>query len=152
MVGSGFGASVVAFRLAEAGQQVCVLERGKPYPPGSFPRDPRRMAANLWDPNAGLYGLFDVWAFGGIESVVSSGLGGGSLIYANVLIRKDERWFVDEELPDGGYERWPIDRALLDPHYDSVEKILGAQRYPLDVAPYDQTTKTLALREAAEAL
>ena len=111
VVGSGFGASVVAYRLAEAGERVCVLERGRPYPPGSFPRDPRGLANNLWDPGVGMYGLFDIWAFKGIESVVSSGLGGGSLIYANVFIRKDEHWFVDEALPGGGYERWPIDRA-----------------------------------------
>ncbi|MDQ6784592.1 MAG: GMC family oxidoreductase [Actinomycetota bacterium] len=152
VVGSGFGASVTAFRLAEAGQRVCVLERGCAYPPGSFPRDPRGMANNLWDPQAGLHGLYDIWAFNGIESLVSSGLGGGSLIYANVLIRKDEHWFVDEALPNGGYERWPIDRALLDPHYDAVEKMLDAQRYPFDVAPYDQTPKTLAMRDAAATL
>jgi cholesterol oxidase len=152
VVGSGFGASVVAYRLAEAGQRVCVLERGRSYPPGSFPRDPYGMANNLWDPRAGLHGLFDVWAFSGIESVVSSGLGGGSLIYANVLIRKDEHWFVDEALPGGGYERWPIDRALLDPHYDAVEKMLDAQPYPFDVSPYSRTPKTIAMREAAEAL
>jgi cholesterol oxidase len=152
VVGSGFGASVTAYRLAEAGQRVCVLERGKSYPPGSFPRDPYGLANNLWDPRAGLHGLFDVWAFSGIESVVSSGLGGGSLIYANVLIRKDEHWFVDEALPDGGYERWPIDRALLDPHYDAVEKMLDAQPYPFDLSPYSQTPKTIAMREAAAAL
>ena len=153
VVGSGFGASVIAYRLAEAGRRVCVLERGRPYPPGSFPRDPRRMAANLWDPAAGLHGLFDIWAFNGIESVVSSGLGGGSLIYANVLIRKDERWFVDEALPGRqGYERWPIDRALLEPHYAAVEKMLDAQPYPFDIAPYDQTPKTIAMRDAAKML
>ncbi|MDQ1394380.1 MAG: cholesterol oxidase [Acidimicrobiaceae bacterium] len=152
VVGSGFGASVVAYRLAEAGERVCVLERGRPYPPGSFPRDPRGLANNLWDPSTGMYGLFDIWAFKGIESVVSSGLGGGSLIYANVFIRKDEHWFVDEALPGGGYERWPIDRALLDPHYDAVEKMLDLQRYPFDVAPYNQTPKTIAMRDAAETL
>lgn len=54
---------------------MCVLERGRPYPPGSFRQDPRGLAANLWDPTVG---------------------------------------FVDEALPGGGYERWPIDRALLD--------------------------------------
>ena len=129
-----------------------LLERGQSYPPGSFPRDPRGLANNLWDPDSGLHGLFDVWAFRGIESVVSSGLGGGSLIYANVLIRKDEHWFVDEALPDGGYERWPIDRALLDPHYDAVAKMLDAQQYPFAVAPYDQTPKTNAMRDAAETL
>jgi len=152
VVGSGFGASVTAYRLAEAGQRVCVLERGRPYPPGSFPRDPRGLARNLWDPGSGLHGIFDIWAFRGIESVVSSGLGGGSLIYANVLIRKDEHWFVDEPLPGGGHERWPIDRALLDPHYDAVGKMLDAQRYPFDTAPYRDTPKTVALREAASTL
>lgn len=152
VVGSGFGASVNAYRLAEAGYRVCVLERGRPYPPGSFPRDPRGLAANLWDPPSGLHGMFDIWSFRGIESVVSSGLGGGSLIYANVLIRKDEHWFVDEALPGGGYERWPIDRQLLDPHYDSVERMLGAQRYPFDAVPYRDTPKTIAMRDAAETL
>jgi cholesterol oxidase len=152
VVGSGFGASVNAYRLAEAGTRVCVLERGRPYPPGSFPRDPRGVANNLWDPASGLHGMFDIWAFDGIESVVSSGLGGGSLIYANVFIRKDEHWFVDEALPGGGYERWPIDRALLDPHYDAVAKMLDLQAYPFEVAPYDQTPKTIAMRDAAETL
>jgi len=152
VVGSGFGASVSAYRLAEAGRRVCVLERGRSYPPGSFPRDPRGLSTNMWDPAAGLHGLYDIWAFSGIESVVSAGLGGGSLIYANVLIRKDEHWFVDEALPNGGYERWPIDRALLDPHYDAVERMLDAQQYPFTVAPYNQTPKTMAMREAADAL
>src|SRR4051794_33682042 len=40
VVGSGFGGSVTAYRLAEAGRPVLVLERGRPYPPGSFTRSP----------------------------------------------------------------------------------------------------------------
>ncbi len=74
-----------------------LFERGKAWPPGQFPRSPRGVVGNMWDPSAGLHGMFDIWSFKGIEAVVSSGLGGGSLIYANVLLRKDERWFVDEE-------------------------------------------------------
>ena len=54
------------------------------------------MGRSFWDPSEGLQGLFDVWTFGGLEGVVSSGLGGGSLIYANVLLRKDEKWFVQD--------------------------------------------------------
>ncbi|WP_034609169.1 GMC oxidoreductase [Cellulomonas sp. URHD0024] len=145
VVGSGFGASVAAHRLAEAGKQVVVMERGRPYPPGSFARTPAEMGRNFWDPSEGLYGLFDAWTFRGLEGLVSSGLGGGSLIYANVLLRKDENWFVHESpLPGGGYEHWPISRADLDPHYDVVEKMLGATVYP-----YDDTPKTMAIEAAA---
>jgi cholesterol oxidase len=94
--------------------------------------------------------MFNVWSFRRSAAVVSSGLGGGSLIYANVLIRKDEKWFVREDLQGGGYEYWPVTRAVLDPHYEQVEKTLNAQKYPLHRPPYDKTPKTLAMREAAQ--
>ena len=150
VVGSGFGGSVTAFRLAEAGRSVCVLERGKPYPPGAFARRPREMVQNIWDPPRGYHGLFDVWTFRGLEAVASSGLGGGSLIYANVLLRKDERWFVHESpVQRGGVENWPISRADLDPHYDRVERMMGVQALPLGAAGYPSPPKTVAMRDAA---
>jgi cholesterol oxidase len=110
------------------------------------------MARNFWDPSRGMHGLFNVWSFRGIEALVSAGLGGGSLIYANVLLRKDERWFVHEQPFDGGYEHWPVSRADLDPHYDQVEAMLGPQRYPLAAPGYEDTAKTVAVRDAAKAL
>ncbi|MFD0312771.1 FAD-dependent oxidoreductase [Streptomyces flavalbus] len=153
IVGSGFGGSVTAYRLAEAGLSVVLLERGRAYPPGTFPRTPAELGRAFWDPRAGLRGLFDVRSFRRFDSVVASGLGGGSLVYANVLLRKDERWFVEAQpLPGGGHESWPLTRADLDPHYDEVERMLAATPYPLDHAPYTDTPKTHALREAATAL
>jgi cholesterol oxidase len=130
VVGSGFGGSVSAYRLAVAGLSVCVLERGKRYPPGQFPRRPDEMARNFWDPSEGQHGLFDVWSFRRFEAVVASGLGGGSLIYANVLRRKDPTWFVERMGASGGYEDWPIRPEELAEPYAKVESILGANPYP----------------------
>jgi cholesterol oxidase len=87
-----------------------------------------------------------------MDALVSSGLGGGSLIYANVLLRKDERWFVKEDLQHGGHEYWPVSRSDLEPHYDRVEAMLKPQRYPFEVAPYNATPKTHAFHDAATAI
>ncbi|MGI9098141.1 MAG: GMC oxidoreductase [Solirubrobacteraceae bacterium] len=156
VVGSGFGGSVTAYRLAEAGHSVCLFERGKPFAPNSFPRSPLGMKSQFWDPSAGLHGMFNLWSFDDVDAVCASGLGGGSLIYANVLLRKDEEWFVREEPGHGswktGYEYWPVTRADLDPHYDRVERMMNVQKYPLDQPPYDKTLKVVAFRDAAQAL
>lgn len=147
VIGSGFGGSVMTYRLTEAGLRVCLLERGKKYPPGSFPRSPADVRGIFWDPSEGLHGLFNVWSFKSFEAIVSSGLGGGSLVYSNVAVRKDEKWFVRE---DGEY--WTLSRAELDPHYDRVEKMLNVQPYPFAHAPYSQTPKTVAFTQAAQQL
>jgi cholesterol oxidase len=149
IIGSGFGGSVMAYRLAEAGLRVCLLERGKAYPPNSFPRKPYDLGRNFWDPSSGLFGLFDIWSFKRSGALVSSGLGGGSLIYANIHLRKDPNWFK-EDRPDGGYDPWPITYEQLEPHYERVEKMMNVQKYPLTHPPYDKTPKTLAMQEASQ--
>ena len=149
VIGSGFGGSIAAGRLVEEGLSVVLLERGRLYPPGSFPRSPHKMARNFWDPSEGLYGLFDIWSFRSLEAVVSSGVGGGSLIYANVLLRKDEKWFVKNG-PQG--EHWPLSLADIESNYECVEEQLAPQLYPFDKPPYNRTAKTLALKSAAHEL
>jgi len=144
VVGSGFGGSVMTYRLAEAGLKVCLLERGKAYPPGSFPRSPWEMGRNFWDPSEGLHGLFDVWSFRGLGGIVASGLGGGSLLWSNVVLRKDRSTFVQEE-----GEFWPVTYDDLEPHYERHERMLKAMPYPYDRAPYDRTYKTKAMEDAA---
>jgi cholesterol oxidase len=151
IIGSGFGGSVMAYRLAEAGLRVCLLERGKAYPPNSFARAPYDLGRNFWDPSEGLYGMFDVWSFRGTGALVSSGLGGGSLIYANILARKDPEWFK-EDRAGGGYEPWPVTYGDLEPHYERVEHMMNVQKYPLTHPPYESTHKTLALKEADQKL
>ena len=156
IVGSGFGGSVMSQRLSEAGMSVCLLERGRAYPPGSFARSPWETARALWDPSEGLHGIFDVWSFRGLGGIVASGLGGGSLIYSNVLIRKDASTFVRDEL-----ETWPVRYDDLEAHYERHERMLSATPYPFEpdpskrdpaLEPYDRTYKTEALRTAAERL
>jgi cholesterol oxidase len=144
IVGSGFGGSVMAARLAEAGWSVCVLERGRSYPPGSFARTPHEMSRNFWDPSGGMHGLFNVWSFGNLAAVVASGLGGGSLIYANVELRKDENTFVRQDS-----EFWPITYTDLAEYYTLAEQMLAVQRYPIDTAPYSATPKTREFTAAA---
>jgi cholesterol oxidase len=144
VVGSGFGGAVMAYRLSEAGMSVCLLERGKAYPPGSFPRSPWEMGQNFWDPSEGLHGLFDVWSFRGLGGVVASGLGGGSLLWSNVVLRKDPSTFVQEE-----GEFWPIRYEDLEPHYARHEAMLKVTPYPYEHAPYDRTYKTKAMEYAS---
>ena len=79
---------------------------GQGLPPGSFPRTPDGMAKNFWDPSNGLHGMFNVWSFNHVDAIVSSGLGGGSLIYANVMLEKPEGWFT-QPMPGGtAAETW----------------------------------------------
>jgi cholesterol oxidase len=153
VVGTGFGGSLTALRLAEAGRSVLVLERGQPHAPGSFARTPYEMRTNYWAPERDVYGLFDLWAFDALDIVTASGLGGGSLIYANVMLRKDERTFVLEDLGNGGYENWPVTREDLEPHYDRFERLQNPRRFPLEEGePYSSTPKTRAMLEAAASM
>ena len=142
VVGSGFGGSVTAYRYQTGGKDVCLLERGKRYRPGDFPRSPSGLSNNVWSPDSGRHGMFEVWMFDHIEAVVSSAFGGGSIIYANVLLEKPETTF------DG----WPLTHADLASHYKSVRAMIGTDKYPFQHPPYDATPKTRAFADAATGL
>jgi cholesterol oxidase len=126
IVGSGFGGSIHAARLAEAGRSVLVIERGRRYAPSEFPRDVRDTDALLWRHPAVVKatGLFDFRVFSGISTVVAAGVGGGSLIYASIHYRPRPEVFEDPRWPAG------FDRDALEPYYAKVERALGVQAVP----------------------
>jgi len=143
VIGSGFGGSVMTCRLAEKGYRVCLLERGQEYGFNAFPRRIHELKRAFWDPKDGLDGLFEVRSRpdSDICTVTASGLGGGSLIYSNVLIPMDEELFVG----------WPggINRSVLEPYYEKVLETMQAAPYPFDDPYYADTPKSAALKNAA---
>jgi cholesterol oxidase len=133
VIGSGFGGAVAAYHLAaNTHLKVLLLERGMPYPPGSFARTPREMSRNFWDPSAGLHGLFEMWSFSRVRALVSSGLGGGSLIYANVMLRKPPDTFAAG--PANDYVPWPVTPEELDAEYTDAAAFLAPNPLPREYA------------------
>jgi cholesterol oxidase len=139
VIGTGFGGAVAACRLAQAGLSVAVLERGRRYDINPFPRNWNN-PLNGWLWSTG-QGLFDVKLLPEMTVVQSAGLGGGSLIYANVHTRVPEAVF-DQGWP-GGYSR-----AALDPYYDLVAYMLDINPIPKSKLP----TKSRLMEVAAQRL
>ncbi|HEX4210433.1 MAG TPA: GMC family oxidoreductase, partial [Candidatus Binataceae bacterium] len=138
VIGTGFGGSVAACRLAQAGLKVGVFERGRRYDTNPFPRDWNNPADGwVWEISQG---LFDVKPFQQMMVVQSAGLGGGSLIYANVHLRAPEAVFA---------KGWPsgYTRAALDPYYDLVAYMLDIN--PMDKSPRGLPPKTNLMRSVA---
>ena len=132
VIGSGYGGAIAASRLARAGQQVCVLERGKEFQPGEYPDTEAEalceMQAHTIEGHIGpRTGLYDFHLGPDINVFVGCGLGGTSLVNANVSLRAEPRVFDDP--------RWPqalrADLAtLLEDGYRRAEDMLKPVPYP----------------------
>jgi choline dehydrogenase-like flavoprotein len=94
VVGSGFGGSINALRLAEVCKSVHVLERGRRYPPGRFPRDRGDARGIFWryPQRPGYRGFYEVQFFSGLAAVVASGVGIGRS-YTPTSISAPTRWY-----------------------------------------------------------
>ena len=123
IVGSGFGGGVAACRLAEAGKSVCVLERGRRFGRDDFVDSPQQAPSLLFHDKVNPDGLFDVRMMRDVTVITAAGVGGGSLVYANVQLRAPADVFE---------QGWPaaIDRAELDPWYDRTEEALEPRTTP----------------------
>jgi cholesterol oxidase len=124
VVGSGFGGGITACRMAEAGLRVCVLERGRRFGAGDYPDRPSQAPYAFWHPVLNPGGMFDLRLMRDLSVLTAAGVGGGSLVYANVQLR------APAEVFDGPH--WPaaIDRTSLDPYYDRTEDALEPRTTP----------------------
>lgn len=125
VIGSGFGGSVSAMRLTEKGYSVLVLERGRRFEDQDFPKTNWNLPKFLWLPALRCFGIFQMTFLNGLLALHGSGVGGGSLTYANVLMEPDERLFQSpawKHLAD-----W---KSLLEPHYETARRMLGVTRNP----------------------
>ena len=140
VIGSGFGGAVTSCRLAEAGYRVLVLERGRRWSPDTFPRKPEDPW--VFDPRQPqrLNGWFDFRMFRHMTVVQGAGVGGGSLVYANISIPAKPATFA---------AGWPaeITFAELTPHYATVGAMLNVKKVP----PAQWPERTRLMKDAATA-
>jgi cholesterol oxidase len=123
VIGSGFGGSVAALRLAEKGYRVLVLEEGRRWRCEDFPPSNWRLRRSLWLPGLGCHGILRVDWLGDVMVLGGAGVGGGSLVYANTLMEP-----AAEVLARGW--PWPDMAARLAPHFATVRRMLGAVAPP----------------------
>jgi cholesterol oxidase len=124
VIGSGFGGSVSALRLAEKGYSVCVVECGRRFADDEFAESTWNLRRYFWSPRLGMRGVLRLTFFKDVFVASGSGVGGGSLGYANTLYRARSAFFRDPqwaELAD-----WEPE---LKPHYDVAERMLGVTDY-----------------------
>lgn len=144
IVGSGFGGSVSALRLAEKGYKVAVIEVGRRFSDQDFAKTAWNVRRYFWMPKLGLRGIMRMTPFKDVFVVSGSGVGGGSLGYANTLYRPRPAFYTDPQWGDlADWER------ELGPHYVTAERILGVTLYR-DEGPADQLLRRYAEETGAD--
>jgi cholesterol oxidase len=141
VVGSGFGGSVAALRLAEKGYRVGVLECGRRFEDEDFAESTWDVRRYYWAPRLGMKGILRLTLFKDIFIASGCGVGGGSLGYANTLYRARPAFYGDPQWR--GLADWESELA---PHYAEAERMLG-------VAPVvGDSVADLLLKEFADSI
>ena len=124
VIGSGFGGSVSAMRLAEKGYSVLVIEKGKEYSSRDFPKTNLNLFKYLWIPALKMHGFQKLTFFKDASILSGVGVGGGSLVYANTLFYPPEEFFTKNHWSKFG--DW---NKLLKPYYEKASFMLGRVLY-----------------------
>jgi len=125
IIGSGFGGSVSALRLAEKGYKVLVIEKGKWYRTEDFPKTNWSLSKWLWLPSLRWFGIMKITLFRHVGIVSGTGVGGGSLVYANTLPIPKNAFFQS-----GSWAKLADWQTELKPHYERARQMLGATPNP----------------------
>lgn len=128
VVGSGYGGAITAARISGAPlnpkKSVCILERGREWPIGQFPDSLVKAAEQYRNPITNPTGLYDLPLFKDIAVMKGCGLGGTSLVNANVAIIPDDDVFLQPNWPRS------VNRGVLQPYYDQATKMLAPRPHP----------------------
>lgn len=125
IIGSGFGGSVSALRLAEKGYKVVVIEKGKRFEGDDFAKTNWNLRKWLWLPQLGMYGIQKLTFLRHASVLSGVGVGGGSLVYANTLPKPKTTFYKT-----GSWAKLKDWEKELAPHYDKAWEMLGAAVNP----------------------
>ncbi len=144
VIGSGFGGSVTAHRLTEKGYRVCVLEAGRRWQAEDFPRTNWAVWKSLWFPKLGMKGIQRISLLRDIMILSGSGVGGGSLVYANTHYTPHEAFYDDPQWAD--IADW---RTELAPWFEVARSMLGVTQNPM-LTPADDVIRSIAAERGVE--
>ncbi|MEO7175369.1 MAG: GMC oxidoreductase [Saprospiraceae bacterium] len=125
IIGSGFGGSVSALRLSQKGYKVLVVEKGKWYEAKDFPKTNWNFRKWLWMPALRFYGIMKLTIFRHVAVLSGTGVGGGSLVYANTLPIPKSAFFKT-----GSWSKLKDWETELAPYYQEALRMLGAAKTP----------------------
>ncbi len=138
VIGSGFGGSVSAMRLAEKGYSVLVIEKGRRWQPKEFPKTDWNLPKYLWMPFLKWFGIQKLTFFNEVFVISGVGVGGGSLVYANTHMMPRESFYSNKLWSH--FKDW---KTVLTPYFERAKFMLGTTQYKKD-NPEDIVLKEVA--------